>query len=43
MSEEMGIATGVNLERLVETVLLAVEIVGPPLLGSVRMAARRSA
>lgn len=36
MCEEMGIATGVDLERLVETAILAEEIVGHPLPGSVK-------
>ena len=36
MCEEMGISTGVDLERLVQTALLAEEIVGHPLPGSVK-------
>ena len=37
MCEEMGIATGVDLEKLVETARLAEDIVGHPLPGSVKM------
>ena len=36
MCEEMGIATGVNLEALLETARLAEDIVGHPLPGSVK-------
>jgi hydroxymethylglutaryl-CoA lyase len=36
MCEEMGIATGVDLERIVATAVLAEEIVGHPLPGSVK-------
>jgi hydroxymethylglutaryl-CoA lyase len=35
MCDEMGIATGVDLEKLVESALLAEEVVGHPLPGSV--------
>ena len=37
MCEEMGIATGVDLERLIEAARLAEDIVGHPLPGSVKM------
>jgi len=36
MCEEMGIATGVDLERLIEAAVLAEKIVGHPLPGSVK-------
>jgi hydroxymethylglutaryl-CoA lyase len=35
MCEEMGISTGVDLERLIEVARLAEEIVGHPLPGAV--------
>ena len=37
MCEEMGIATGVDLEKLIEAARLAEDIVGHPLPGSVKM------
>src|SRR6266851_1112389 len=37
MCEEMGIATGVDLERLIEAARLAEDIVGHPLPGSVKL------
>ncbi len=37
MLEEMGIETGIDLERLIETARLAEDIVGHPLPGSVKM------
>ena len=37
MCEEMGIETGVDLEKLLETACLAEDIVGHPLPGSVKM------
>jgi hydroxymethylglutaryl-CoA lyase len=43
MCEEMGIATGVDLERLLEAARLAEEIVGHPLPGSVRKGGSLSA
>ena len=37
LCEEMGIQTGVDLEKLLETACLAEDIVGHPLPGSVKM------
>ena len=37
LCEEMGIATGIDLERLIETARLAEDIVGHPLPGSVKL------
>ena len=37
MCEEMGVATGVDLEKLIEAARLAEDIVGHPLPGSVKM------
>jgi hydroxymethylglutaryl-CoA lyase len=37
MCKEMGIATGVDLERLLDAARLAEDIVGHPLPGSVKM------
>jgi hydroxymethylglutaryl-CoA lyase len=36
MCEEMGIDTGVDLRKLIETAILAEDIVGHPLPGSVK-------
>jgi hydroxymethylglutaryl-CoA lyase len=36
MCEEMGVATGIDLERLLECARLAEDIVGHPLPGSVK-------
>jgi hydroxymethylglutaryl-CoA lyase len=35
MCQEMGIETGINLETLIESALLAEQVVGHPLPGSV--------
>jgi hydroxymethylglutaryl-CoA lyase len=35
MCEEMGIETGIDLDRLIESALLAEDVVGHPLPGSV--------
>ena len=37
MCHEMGIETGIDLEKLIESALLAEQVVGHPLPGSIKM------